>query len=191
MMFLQVRAAVGVFALLTVVTGLAYPLAVTGVAQAAFNDKADGSMVKKDDKVIGSELIGQSFADSKYFHSRPSAAGDGYDPASSAASNLGPTNEDLLTTITERTETYRSENGLATDAEVPSDAVTASASGLDPEISVANARLQAQRVATARSLSVAVVNKLIDDNTRGRTIGFLGDAGVNVLALNQALDATK
>jgi K+-transporting ATPase ATPase C chain len=173
----------------TVITGLVYPLVVTGVAQGAFSDKADGSLVENaDGEVVGSSLIGQTFTEPEYFHPRPSAAGDGYDASASSGSNLGPTNDDLLASVEERAEAYREENGLGAAAEVPVDAVTASASGLDPHISVANARLQALRVADERGLEVDTVLELVDDHTSGRDFGFLGEKGVNVLELNLALD---
>jgi K+-transporting ATPase ATPase C chain len=172
----------------TVVTGLAYPLVVTGISQVAFRDKANGSLVKVDGVVVGSKLLGQSFTDPKYFHPRPSAAGDGYDGLSSSASNLGPTNPDFLATVQERIDAYRAENGLGADQAVPVDAVTASGSGLDPEISVANAELQVARVATARGISTDAVRRLLDAHTSLRQWGFLGEAGVNVLELNLALD---
>jgi K+-transporting ATPase ATPase C chain len=188
----QLLPALGMLLVFTLLTGLAYPLVVTGVAQAAFHDKANGSLVKVDDKVVGSKWIGQNFTAAKYFHPRPSAAGDdGYDPTSSSGSNLGPTNPDFLKTVRERVAAYRKENGLAADAKVPVDAVTASASGLDPEISVANARAQAPRVANARGLTLERVNDLVDKNTAGRSLGFLGEKGVNVLELNLALDKVR
>ena len=172
----------------TVLTGLVYPLVVTGFAQVAFKDKANGSLVKENGKVVGSKWIGQNFTKPVYFHPRPSAAGDGYDPTLSSGSNLGPTNPKLLDEVRARVAAYRKENGLARNAKVPVDAVTASASGLDPDISVANARIQARRVAEARGLPVARVQQLVDDHTDGREIGFLGEPGVNVLELNLALD---
>jgi len=173
----------------TVITGLVYPLVVTGVAQGAFGDKAEGSLVENaDGEVVGSSLIGQTFTEPEYFHPRPSAAGDGYDASASSGSNLGPTNDDLVASVEERAEAYREENGLGAAAEVPVDAVTASASGLDPHISVANARLQALRVADERGLDVDTVLELVDDHTSGRDFGFLGEKGVNVLELNLALD---
>jgi len=189
----------------TVITGLAYPLVVTGIAQGLFNDKADGSLVENaDGKVVGSSLIGQSFTEPQYFHPRPSAAGDGYDASASSGSNLGPTNEKLLVGekddpatkdvdesfdgIEQRADAYRDENGLDADAVVPVDAVTASGSGLDPNISVANARLQAPRVADERGLDLDAVLELVDDHTSGRALGFLGEKGVNVLELNLSLD---
>ncbi|MGH9229533.1 MAG: K(+)-transporting ATPase subunit C [Acidimicrobiales bacterium] len=173
----------------TVVTGLVYPLAVTGVAQGLFGDKADGSLVTDaSGEAVGSSRIGQSFTQPQYFHPRPSAAGDGYDAAASSGSNLGPTNEDFLATVEERADAYRRENGLAADAEVPVDGVTASASGLDPDISVANARLQAPRVAEERGMEVDDLLAFVDDHTSGRDLGFLGETRVNVLELNLALD---
>jgi K+-transporting ATPase ATPase C chain len=172
----------------TVITGLVYPLVVTGIAQVVFHDKANGSLVKEDGVVVGSKLIGQQFSDAKYFHPRPSAAGTGYDALSSSFSNLGPTNPDLLKSVEERVAAYREENDLPASQLVPVDAVTASASGLDPEISVANAKLQAARVAEARGMSVDEVLALVKEHTRGRQWGFLGEPGVNVLELNLALD---
>jgi len=190
----------------TVVLGLAYPLAILGVAQVAFKAKADGSLVSVKGTVVGSSLIGQQFSAPKYFQPRASAAGPlasgtpstpdaPVDPSSlaqanSGGSNLGPTNDTLLSTVEERAAAYRQANGLAADAQVPVDAVTASGSGVDPHISVANARLQAPRVARERNLSVDQVNQLVDASTVGRTLGVLGEPGVNVLALNLALDGT-
>lgn len=183
----QLLAAIRALAALTVLVGVAYPLAVTGVAQVAFDHEADGSLVEHDGRVVGSRLIGQSFDGPGWFHPRPSAAGDGYDARASGPSNLGPTNPDLLDTVADRVEAYRVTNGLAADADVPVDAVTASASGLDPHISVANARLQATRVARARDLEPDAVLRLVAEHTEGRVLGFLGDAGVHVLELNLAL----
>jgi K+-transporting ATPase ATPase C chain len=136
-------------------------------------------------------LIGQAFTGPQYFHPRPSAAGDGYDAMSSSASNLGPTNEDLLSAVLERIAAYRTKNGLATDEKVPVDAVTSSGSGLDPHISRANARLQAPRVARERGIPLEDVLLLVDKHTDGRSLGFLGDPGVNVLELNLALDSER
>lgn len=184
----QLLPALRLLAVLTVVLGVLYPLAITGVGQALFSHQADGSIVTVDGEAVGSSLVGQVFTGDEYFESRPSAAGDGYDATASAASNLGPNNPDLLATVEERAVGYRERNGLAADAEVPVDAVTASASGLDPHISVANARLQAERVAEARGLPVDDVLALVDEHTDGRTLGFLGEEGVNVLELNLALD---
>jgi K+-transporting ATPase ATPase C chain len=233
----------------TVVLGLLYPLVVTGVAQAAFNHKANGSLVKVNGKVVGSRWIGQPFTAAKYFHPRPAA--DGYVPGAqgggtySFGSNYGPTNPALIgnvpgvnmdgknpyatpddpycvpvqstdkdgnpitdkagnpvydknddgtykcnpDTVPQRVLAYRAENGLAKDAKVPVDAVTASGSGLDPEISVANARIQAGRVAKERGMTTDDVRRLVDKYTDGRSLGFLGEPGVNVLELNLALDA--
>lgn len=186
----QLLPALRTLAVLTIICGVIFPLAVTAVAQVAFADKADGSLVEDaKGKVIGSKLIGQAFEGDEWFHGRPSSAGDGYDPSSSSSSNLGPTNPDLLAAVAERVDAYREENGLPADADVPVDAVTGSGSGLDPQISVANARLQAPRVAEARGLTEAEVLALVDDHTTGRALGFLGEPGVNVLALNQALVA--
>jgi K+-transporting ATPase ATPase C chain len=189
-MLRQLRPAIVSVVAFTVLLGLAYPLAVLAVNQVAFHDKANGSLVKVDGKVVGSKLIGQGFAAEEYFHPRPSAAGAGYDGESSSGSNLGPSNPDYLTSVEERAVAYREENGLAKDAPVPADAVTASGSGLDPQITMANADLQAPRVAKARNLSLKKVQSLIQDNTEERPLGFLGDPGVNVLELNLALDAT-
>lgn len=185
----QLKPAFVMIAVFTLLFGVAYPLAVTAVGQVAFNDKANGSLIERDGVVVGSSLIGQSFTAPQYFHSRPSAAGAGYDGSASSGSNLGPQSPDLLAAVEERAIAYRDENGLAADAMVPVDAVTASASGLDPHISVANARLQAARVADERGLSVEAVRTLIDEHTDGRDLGILGEPGVNVVTLNLALDA--
>ena len=184
----QIFPAIVVFLALTVLTGIAYPLAVTGVSQLAFNAEANGSLIERDGRVIGSSLIGQAFEGRRYFQPRPSAAGDGYDAMSSSASNLGPTNPMLLDAVRERLDAYRELNDVTAGTEVPIDAVTSSGSGLDPHISSANARLQAPRVAEARGLDLADVLELIDKHTAGRSLGFLGEPGVNVLELNLALD---
>lgn len=184
----QLRPAIAALVFFTILVGFAYPLAVTGIAQLAFGDRADGSLVVRDGEVVGSSLIGQQFTSSRYFHPRPSAAGDGYDAMASGASNLGPSNAILLEAVAQRTEDYRRANGLAADELVPVDAVTASGSGLDPHISPANARLQARRVAKARHVSLASVLRLIDTATQGRSLRIFGDPGVNVLELNLALD---
>jgi K+-transporting ATPase ATPase C chain len=187
--------------LFTVLLGIAYPLLVTGVGQVAFKHKADGSIIVRKGTRVGSKLIGQAFVDAKgrpikkYFQSRPSAAvgaagktAAGYDPTLSSGSNLGPTNPDFLKTVAQRVKDYRALNGLPDTTKVPVDAVTASGSGLDPDISIANARLQARRVADARGIPVRRVLTLIDGHTSGRTLGFLGEKTVNVLELNLALD---
>lgn len=171
----------------TALCGLAYPLAVTGAARLAFGDEADGSLVERDGQVVGSRLLGQGFEGEEWFHPRPSAAGRGYDAMASGASNLGPTNPALVDLVARRAEAYRATNDLDAEAEVPVDAVTASGSGLDPHISVANARLQAPRVADARDVDLATVLALIEAHTQERVLGFLGEEGVNVLQLNLAL----
>jgi K+-transporting ATPase ATPase C chain len=167
----------------------------TAAGQVLFPKQANGSMVKDaQGKVVGSSLLGQSFTDAKgdpvarYFQPRPSAAGDGYDPTSSGASNLGPSNPKLLRAVAQRVVAYRALNGLSAGTKVPVDAVTASGSGLDPDISVANALLQAPRVAKARNLPLTDVVKLIHSHIRERAWGFLGERTVNVLDLNLALD---
>ena len=194
----------------TVLVGVAFPLVITGIAQVGFADKANGSELSVNGRVVGSSLLGQTFTKAKYFHGRPSAAGaaatgsDVTDPNDdtkslpndpkdlsqdiSSGSNWGPTNPDLLAAVKQRVRDYRKENGLSANAKVPVDAVTASASGLDPHISIANARLQAPRVARVRRLPLARVEQLIDDHTDGRSLGFMGEPGVNVLELNVALD---
>jgi K+-transporting ATPase ATPase C chain len=195
----QLLPAIVMMVVLTVVLGIAYPLVVTGIAELGFADKANGSELKVDGQVVGSKLLGQTFTEPKYFHGRPSAAGAaaagarGGDPKDlsediSSGSNRGPTNPDLLAAVQERVARYRMENRLPPGTEVPVDAVTASGSGLDPHISIANARLQAPRVARERGLRVGEVQQLIDDHTDGRSLGFLGEPGVNVLELNVALD---
>jgi K+-transporting ATPase ATPase C chain len=184
----QLLPALGMIVVFTVLTGLVYPLVVTGFAQVAFHDKANGSLVKENGKVVGSSWIGQNFTKPIYFHPRPSAAGEGYDPRTSSGSNLGPTNPKLLDEVRARVAAYRKENNLTPTTKVPVDAVTASASGLDPDITVANARLQAPRVATARGVPVARVRDLVDEHTDKRALGFLGEPAVNVLELNLALD---
>jgi len=171
------------------VTGVAYPLATTGLATALFPRQSSGSLVRHGDAVVGSAVLGQDFHTPRYFHPRPSATGDQpYNAAASGASNLGPTSAKLRDTVRERAEAFRKENNLATDAPVPVDAVTASGSGLDPDISLANAHAQAARVAAGRHLPVNDVNALIDQQALGRQLGLLGEPRINVLALNLALD---
>jgi K+-transporting ATPase ATPase C chain len=186
----QLLPAVLAFLVFTAVCGIVYPLAVTGFAHVAFPSRADGSLVRRDGVVVGSSLIGQRFTAPRYFHPRPSAAGDGYDGTSSGASNLAPSSPVLARDVRERIAAYRAENGLAPGAAVPVDAVTSSGSGLDPHISPANAAIQAVRVARARGIPLATVRRLVRESTDGRSLGVLGEAGVNVLALNLALDAS-
>jgi K+-transporting ATPase ATPase C chain len=184
----QLLPALRIVLVFTVLLGLAYPLVVTGIAQGLWSDKADGSLVRVNGKAVGSSLIGQTFTKAKYLHPRPSAAGDGYDGLASSASNLGPTNPTLIDDVKKAAAAYRKENGLPAGFSVPIDAVTSSGSGLDPGISVANAKLQAKRVAEARGLTVAQVEQVIDDHTNSRQLGFLGEDWVNVLETNVALD---
>jgi len=166
-----------------------YPLIVYGAAQWLFPNQANGSLLVDKSGVRGSTLLAQNFTGVKYFHPRPSAAGaNGYDATSSSGSNLGPTSSNLVANLTQNIATYRSDNGLATNAVVPADAVTGSASGLDPHISVANAELQVPRVAKARGLSEDRVRELVKQNTAGRDLGVFGEPRVNVMALNFALD---
>jgi K+-transporting ATPase ATPase C chain len=187
----QLAPAIVVFAAFTLLLGVVYPLVVTGIAQVVFPSAADGSLVRRGDVVVGSRLIGQGFTSPQYFHPRPSAAGDGYDGAASSASNLGPSNQVLLRDVGTRLDAYRRENGLAAATPVPVDAVTSSGSGLDPHISPANARIQAARVAGARSAPLAKVLDLVAQHTDGRSLGIFGEPGVNVLELNLALDASE
>lgn len=184
----QLRPAIVGLFVLTAVTGVAYPLVVLSIGQVAFADNADGSLIEVDGDVVGSGVIGQGFVSPQYFHPRPSSAGAGYDGAASSGSNMGPTNPEYLATVEERVAQYREDNDLPDAVTVPADAVTGSGSGLDPHISVANAELQAARVAAARGMSLASVLDMIDAHTDGRPLGILGDPGVNVLQLNVALD---
>jgi potassium-transporting ATPase KdpC subunit len=175
--------------LLTVITGLAYPLAVCGLAEIIFPARSHGSLLVKDGKVVGSSLIGQNFSSPRYFQSRPSAAGDkGYDAANSGGSNLGPTNKALIDAVHLRLKNFLESNPGTSATQVPIDLVTTSGSGLDPEISPAAADLQVARVARARRLSEDQVRRLVAENTRPRGAGIFGEPGVNVLLLNMALD---
>jgi len=188
--FSHIRGAVLATLVLAIVCCGLYPLVVFGIAQALFRDKANGSLiVDPDGTVRGSKLLGQSFTDAKYFHPRPSSAGNGYDAAGSGGSNLGPTSQKLNDAIKDRVDAYRNENGLNASDAVPADAVTASGSGLDPHISLRNAELQTPRVAKTRGLSEDQVRELAGQNTESRDLGFLGEPGVNVLGLNLALDS--
>ena len=175
--------------LLTVITGLVYPLAVCGLAEVIFPEQARGSLIVQGGKIVGSSLIGQHFSSSRYFQGRPSAAGDkGYDAANSGGSNLGPTNKALIDVVRLRLKNFVESNPGTIPKQVPVDIVTTSASGLDPEISPAAADLQVARVARARGLSEDQVRRLVAENTRPRSAGIFGEPGVNVLLLNLALD---
>ena len=188
--------AVRLMLIFTVLLGIAYPLVVLATGQLALPTQANGSLVRtQSGDVVGSSLIGQNFLDSdgsplpQYFQLRPSAAGDGYDPLASGGSSLGPESTELVATITERRTQVAEFNGVP-ESDVPADAVTASGSGLDPEISPAYAKLQAARVAEARGVPAAAIERLITQHTAGRDLGYLGDPRVNVLELNLALDAS-
>jgi K+-transporting ATPase ATPase C chain len=204
----HLRPAVLLTLFFVVVTGIAFPVAVWAIGQVAFPDQARGSMLRDaHGQVIGSRLIGQAFSKPRYFHPRPSAAGAGYDAANSSGTNLGPTSDKLVHGLEDDPATkdvdesyagftalaaaYRQENGLASDALIPADAATRSASGLDPEISPDNAQLQAARVARERKLAPERVRQLVTAHTRGRTLGLFGEPRVNVLELNLALDALE
>lgn len=165
-----------------------YPALVWAIGQTCFPTQADGSLLKRGGQVAGSELLAQHFTSLKYFHPRPSCAGDGYDAASSGGSNLGPLSKKLIEDVAARVKAYREENGLRPDAPVPADAVEASGSGLDPHISLENALLQAPRVAAARGMPIEAVKKKVVESTEGRALGFMGEPRVNVLLLNLSLD---
>ena len=187
-MFQQLAPALLMTLFLTVLTGLIYPGVVTGLCQAIFPNQANGSLVTQNGQVVGSSLLGQNFSKPEYFHPRPSAAGnDGYDPTASSGSNLGPTSQKLVDRMKASADQFRKENPTYTGA-IPADAITASASGLDPHITIANADAQAARVAQARNISVDKVQSLIASLTENRDLGFLGEPRINVLALNRALD---
>lgn len=187
-LIIQLRISLTATLLLAVLLCGIYPLAVWLLAQGLFPAKANGSLVMGNGRILGSNLISQGFTAPKYFHPRPSAAGQGYDATSSGGSNLGPLSKKLLETVRQQIDEYRNENNLRLDAAVPADAVTASASGLDPHISVKNALMQASRVAKARGLSGDLVLNQIKSHTEGRDLGILGEPRVNVLMLNLALD---
>jgi K+-transporting ATPase ATPase C chain len=204
-MFKQLRPAIMSVLVFTILTGLIFPSVITMIAKAIFPHQASGSLIELNGKVVGSEIIGQNFTAPGYFHPRPSAAGSGYDASASGGTNLGPTSDKLINGIHKKlpdgkddptnfdgikdlAAAYRKDNGLPDNAPVPPDAVTRSASGLDPHISPANAALQVARVARARDLSQDQVEKVVAENTAGRQLGFLGEPGVNVLKLNLTLD---
>jgi K+-transporting ATPase ATPase C chain len=204
-MLQQLRASIVSVLVFTIIGGLIFPFVIFGIAKVVFPYQASGSLIRQNGHVVGSELIAQGFTAPGYFHPRPSAAGNGYDPTSSSGTNLGPTSDKLINGIHKKlpngqddpgnfdgikdlAAAYRKENGMADNAPVPADAVTRSASGLDPEISPTNADLQVKRVATARGLTEDKVRSLVAENTAGRTFGVLGEPRVNVLKLNIALD---
>jgi K+-transporting ATPase ATPase C chain len=190
--FSHVRGAIMATLVLAIVCCGAYPLVVFGISQVLFRDKANGSLiVDPDGRVLGSKLLAQGFVGNEYFHPRPSAAGTGYDATNSGGTNLGPTSQKLNDAIKDRIDGYRKENGLKEGEPIPADAVTASGSGLDPHISLRNAELQIPRVAKARNLAEDQVRDLVRQNTQGPDLAILGDAGVNVLLLNRALDQMR
>ena len=187
-MISEIKPAIMITLILTVICGLIYPFAITGIAQVVFPRQANGSLTMMNGQAIGSDLIGQNFAKPEYFHPRPSAAGDkGYDGMASGGSNLAPTNPALDKRLAESAAAFRKENPAYTGP-IPSDAITASGSGLDPHISPATALAQCERIAKARNVRVERIRELVEAHTEGRQLGFLGEARVNVVLLNMALD---
>ncbi len=188
-MFAYLRPALVLLLLLTAVTGIAYPLVITGIGQTLFPRQAHGSLIERDGRIVGSALIGQGFSQPQYFRPRPSAAGkDGYDATASSGSNLAPTAKALVDRVAADLAAYQTQDGAAP---VPADAVTASGSGLDPHISPANAERQMPRVAQARGMTMAEMQALVEQHTERPALGFLGEPGVNLLTLNLALDKIK
>lgn len=183
-----IRPAIVILLAFTLITGIIYPLAITGIAQVVFPRQANGSLIRDGDRVVGSELIGQNFASARYFHPRPSAAGKGYDASSSSGSNLGPTSKQLADNVKSGVDQARTD-GVA--GAVPADMVTASASGLDPDISPANALAQTRRVAKARGIPETQVRQLVERTIVPATLGILGEPHVNVFLLNRQLDTVS
>jgi potassium-transporting ATPase KdpC subunit len=184
----QVRISILATLSLALILCVVYPLVVWGVSQALFPYRANGSLVVRKGTIVGSGLLSQGFRDPKYFHPRPSAAGQGYDAAASGGTNLGPLSRKLIETVDQRVKDYRAENNLSPETRVPADAVTSSGSGLDPHISIENAQNQAERIARVRGVSKNLILKKVEAHTDGRDLGILGEPGVNVLLLNLDLD---
>ena len=188
-MYKSLKNALLLLIMLTVITGVFYPLVITGIAQLIFPRQANGSLIVRDGRVVGSSLLAQNFTRPEYFHPRPSAAGqDGYDAAGSAATNLGPTSQKLMDSLKKTADDYRQENNLSDEVVLPSDAVTSSGSGLDPEISLSNAYMQIARVAEARGVSTDKIRNIVDEYADSSILGIPGEERVNVLLLNLSLD---